>query len=143
MTYTQGLTFKTERVITKHDIVAMCEMLNKEEMYLDLCEFEPEAISEGGIKFIFNDENWYKSVRLCVNSGTTNGKWYLVKNNVLDDWKGSEDIVFQDNTTFSTFLKSFHGAPLFTLDELKVWERCFNEIGVQRKGRYPGKKRLE
>jgi hypothetical protein len=137
MTYTQGLTFKTERVITKHDIVIMCEMLNKEEMYLDLCEFEPEAISEGGIKFNFKDKTWYKSVRLYV------GNWYFITNNVLDDWKGSEDIVFQENTTFSTFLKSFHGAPLFTLDELKVWERCFNEIGVQRKGRYPGKKRLE
>ena len=143
MTYTNGLTFKTTKVITKDDILTMCKLLNEEDIYLDLCEFEPEAISEGGIKFIFNDENWYKSVRLCVNSGTTNGKWYHVKNNVLDDWNGKNDIVFQANTTFSTFLKSFHGAPLFTVDELKVWERCFNEIGVQRKGRYPGKQRLK
>jgi hypothetical protein len=45
-------------------------------------------------------------------------------------------------------LKSFHGAPLFTIDKLKVWEECFNQIGIGigigivNVGKYPSKKSL-
>ena len=48
----------------------------------------------------------------------------------------------EKNKSISTFLKSFHGAPLFTLKELKLWEKCFNAIGLKRLGRYPRKKDL-
>ena len=38
MTYINGLTFKTTKVITKDDILTMCKLLNEEDIYLDLCE---------------------------------------------------------------------------------------------------------
>ena len=50
--------------------------------------------------------------------------------------------ILQKNTQFTIFLKSFHGAPLFTIDELKIWEKCFKQIGIVKIGKYPSKKDL-
>jgi hypothetical protein len=144
-TYTTGLHLKTERIITKNDIITMCNLLNSKCEYTNLCEFIPEGISEGGILFKFKgnfDKNWYKSVRLCVNRDGARGKWYWVKENVMTEWFDNNDIIFQTNTKFTIFLKSFNGAPLFTLDELKIWEECFKQIGIVKVGKYPSKKSL-
>jgi len=145
-TYTTGITLKTEKVITKSDIIEMCKLLNSKDEYNNLCEFKPEGITEGGIVFKFKDgisSEWYKTVRLCVTFGDdTKGKWYWVNNNVMEEWSESNDIVFYKNVKFTIFLKSFHGAPAFTLDELKIWEQCFNQIGIVRVGKYPSKKSL-
>jgi len=62
----------------------------------------------------------------------------------MSEWSENNDIIFDENN----FLKSFHGAPLFTIDELKVWEECFNQIGIGigigivNVGKYPSKKSL-
>ena len=122
-TYTTGLHLKTEIIVTKNDIITMCNLLNNNCEYSNLCEFIPEGITEGGILFRFKDEfdkKWYKSVRLCVNHNGAGGKWDWINENVITEWSGNNDIVFQKNTKFTIFLKSFHGAPLFTLDEEKV-----------------------
>lgn len=144
-TNTLGLNLKTERIITKAHIITLCELLNKEEQYSNLCEFQPEGITEGGILFKFKDNldnKWYKSVRLCVNSSGSNGKWYWVDDNYLSEWTGNNDIIFDKNNKFTLVLKSFNGAPLFTLEELKIWEECFNKIGIIKVGKYPSKKSL-
>ncbi len=60
----------------------------------------------------------------------------------MTEWSGNNDIIFQTNTIFTIFLKSFHGAPLFTIDELKIWEECFKQIGIVKIGKYPNKKDL-
>jgi hypothetical protein len=145
VTYTIGLRLKTERIITKKDIITMCNLLNSNNEYSNLCEFKPEGITEGGIVFKFKDnfdKNWYKSVRLCVNSGDSKGKWYWINENVISEWSDNNDIIFHKNTKFIIFLKSFYGAPLFTLDEIKIWEECFNQIGIVKVGKYPSKKSL-
>jgi hypothetical protein len=144
-TYTSGFTLKTERDITKNDIITMCKLLNSNNKYSNVCEFKPEAITEGGIVYCFKDsfdKNWYKTVRLCVNSGNSRGKWYWINGDVMTEWSNHTDIIFKQNSTFTIFLKSFRGAPLFTLDELKTWEECFNQIGIVRVGKYPSKKSL-
>jgi hypothetical protein len=145
MTYTTGLTLNTERIITKDDIITMCKLLNSKDEYSDLCEFQPEGISEGGILFKFKDnldKKWYKSVRLCVYYGQSNGNWYWVNENYLSEWTGNSDVIFDKNVRFTLFLKSFRGAPLFTVEELKIWEGCFNQIGIVKVGKYPSKKSL-
>ena len=150
-TYTNGLELKTERIITKDDIITMCQLLNSRDEYSNLCEFEPEAISEGGILFKFKDnlENankykWYKSVRLCVNHMYSRGTWYLInRTNVISEWTGNNDIIFDKDNRFGLYLKSFHGAPIFTVDELKIWEECFSRIGIVNVGKYPTKKSLK
>lgn len=142
-TYTTGLTLKTEKIITKKDIIYMCNLLNSKDEYVNLCTFEPECITEGGIVFKFNDktnDKWYKTVRLCVYAGK--GKWYWVNENVMAEWSENNDVIFYNNKKFTIVLKSFNGAPLFTLEELKLWEDCFNQIGIIRVGKYPSKKSL-
>lgn len=144
-TYCCGLTLKTENEITKDDIITMCKLLNSKEEYSDLCEFQPEGKREGGILFKFKDnldKEWYKSVRLCVNQNFSEGKWYRVNDNYLSEWTGNNDIIFHKNNKFTLYLKSFNGAPVFTLEELKIWEECFNEIGIIKVGKYPSKKSL-
>ena len=146
MTTAIGLTLKTERIITKDDIITMCKLLNSKDKYSELCEFQPEGICGGGILFKFKDNllnKWYKSVRLCVYRGESKGKWYWINDNYLSEWTGNNDIIFDKNNKFTLFLKSFNGAPLFTLEELKIWEECFNQIGIVRAGKYPSKKSLK
>jgi hypothetical protein len=94
-TYTSGLTLKTERIITKDDIITMCKLLNSKDAYSNLCEFQPEPISEGGIIFKFNnlDNKWYKSVRLCVTKDESKGKWYFINDNCLSEWTGNNEIM--------------------------------------------------
>lgn len=137
-TYTNGITFKTTKSITKKDMITLCDLL---KVKFPNDSFEPEAIIEGGIKYKYED-NRYKSVRLCAHYNSSRGEWPRINDNVMSEWKNNDDIIFPEENTFSTYLKSFHGAPVFTLDELKIWEKCFNEIGIVRVGRYPGQKRL-
>jgi hypothetical protein len=152
-TYTEGLTFKCTKDITKNDIVLLCDLLT--ERYNGLCTFQPEGIAEGGIKFVFNADyarNWYKSVRLHVTGAfqyaTANGRWYWIDDNCMMEWKNSDDLIFREKnirgqqTRFSTFLKSFYGAPVFTIQELEIWEDCFSQIGIRKVGKYPAKKSL-
>lgn len=145
MTYTIGFRLKTERIITKNDIIAMCNLLNSKDVYLNVCDFQPEGITEGGILFNFKDSvnsKWYKTVRLGVNSGSSKGKWGWINQNVMSEWSENNDIIFDKDNIFTIFLKSFHGAPPFTHEELKIWEECFNQIGVVKIGKYPSKKSL-
>lgn len=134
-----GIRLKTERItekiITKNDIIIMCNLLNGICEYSNVCEFIPDGITAGGILFKFNDnldKKWYKSVRLCVNYRISGGKWYWANENAVNEWSGNNDIIFQTNTKITVFLKSFHGAPLFTFNELKIWDECFKQIGIER-----------
>ena len=148
-TCTSGLHFKCMKDITQNDIIVLCDLLTTK--YNGLCTFQPEAITEGGIKFVFNTDcssKWYKSVRLCVERGDTEGKWYWVDDEWRDKWTNCGELIFEKfdyqrkPTKFSTFLKSFHGAPVFTIEELNIWEECFEKIGIRRIGIYPSKKSL-
>ena len=105
ITYVHGLTFKTKRIITKNDIITMCNLLNSRDEYSNLCKFEPENISEGGIVFKFNDleKNWYKSVRLCVGDNGSRGQWYWIYNLSLSDWVGNNDMIFDKQNKFTIF----------------------------------------
>jgi len=143
-TYTTGLNFKTERIITKNDIINLCNLLNNKDEYSSLCEFKPEGITEGGILYKFkneHDKKFYKSVRLGICNNI--GKWCWINENVMTEWLDNDDIIFNKNVKFTTFLKSFNGAPLFTIEELKLWEQCFNQIGIVKVGKYPTKKSLK
>jgi hypothetical protein len=39
-------------------------------------------------------------------------------------------------------LKHLDGAPQFTIEELQIWEKCFNQIGIENVGKYPSKRKL-
>lgn len=131
-TYAKGFKLKTVFHITKGDLVRLCNLLN--EKYSGECQFEPEPICEGGVVFKFPNPDWYKSLRL----GIKNYPW--VSENVMSEWADSAEILLWSMDEIDTYLKAFNGAPAFTIDELKVWEECFKEIGLVRIGRYPPKR---
>ena len=148
-TYTSGFTLKAERDITKDDFISFCKSLNNNYAYSDDYEFEPEPIGFGGIKYKFKDNSHnppgsgcYKSVRLGLCRGESKAKWPWVPNNWLCEWSGNNDIIIPKNDKFTLFLKSFRGAPAFTLKELKIWNNCFNQIGIVRVSKYPSKESL-
>lgn len=163
-TYTNGLVLKTTQPVTKNDIITLCNLLNERDEYKDVCTFEPEPITEGGIVYRFNvrspeQQRWYKSVRLGIGNcpvdrtgefsqrflSQNRGKWDWIhhKTNVMEEWNLSKDIVYPEHEKFRTFLKSFRGAPAFTQEELKIWEECLACIGVQKVGKIPTKKDLK
>jgi hypothetical protein len=43
----KGFVIKTKRIITKNYIITLCKLLNCRPEYANLCEFQPQAISEG------------------------------------------------------------------------------------------------
>ena len=132
-----GLTLTTKQDIYKGDIVVLCKCLNEE--FKGSCEFEPEGISEGGILYKFKDGTpGYKSVRLDRNAG----KWGWINEDVMSEWLENTDIIFASKTKFYIYLKHLDGAPPFTIDELQIWEKCFNQIGVEKVGKYPSKREL-
>lgn len=119
----------------------MCQLLNNRDEYYNLCEFQPKLITDGGILFKSKnnlDNKRYNSVRLSVKN-ESKVKWYWINYNCLSAWTGNNDIIFDKNIIFTSFLKSFYGAPLFTIDELEIWEECFNQIGVVNVDKYPSK----
>jgi len=142
MTYTSGLSFKTKKDITQNDIITLCNLLNNHELFNNICTFEPEPITEGGIifKYINGDQEWYKSMRL----GLDGKDWPLSSiNNPMVNWLNNNDIIINKDVRFNTYLKSFRNTPVFTQEELKVIEECFNKINVYRVSRMVGKARLK
>jgi hypothetical protein len=102
-------------------------------------EFKPEPISEGGIVFSnfpgYGDGK-YKSMRIFISQY---GEYGIIGDDVMDKWKNNNKILCDKGETIDTFLKSFDGAPLWTIEELTIFEKCFNTIGFKRKDVYPKK----
>jgi hypothetical protein len=123
--------FKSNKDITKNDIITLCNLLNNNPYYTGLCQFTPERISEGGIKFNFiNEPLFCKTVRLCVSSGAAGGKWPWINDNVMTDWIGNGDIILGINKIIHIKHKTSLEAPLFTKIELRIWEECFSQVGL-------------
>jgi hypothetical protein len=124
-TYTHWVTFETKKNITKNDFVIICKKLENRSNDVS---FEPERITEGGILFKPTDNIGYKTVRFCRSS--YHRSWPLINDDYLSEWTGSNDVLFKQNEEWPTILKSFYGAPPFTIEELKILVECFNEIGI-------------
>jgi hypothetical protein len=98
---TYTVNLKAEKNITKNDIIIMSYLLNTNNDF---------------------KQKWYKSVRLCYKG--LRGKLYFVDEKVICERYDNDDVIYHKNTKFIIFLKSF------TLDELKIGEKCFNQIGI-------------
>ena len=151
-THWGGPNFKCTKNITKNDLIVLCDLLTKHKKYAGVCTFQLDAKQEGGIRYVFNNagymkRDWIKMVQLHIWNHVTdtyNGKWYPVDANSMVTWKNSHDLIFRKRTTqgkptiFGTLLRAYNGAPPFTIEELKIWEDCFAQIGILRDSRrYP------
>jgi len=153
-TYCNGYSLISQKNITKNDFIHLCKSLTN-EIGIDI---EPESITEGGLVYKFNDyfpEYSYKSVRLsikealCTEDGRgddgklwfkdqlTHDKWPWIDN--VGTWVNNDDIVLPRARKIPLFLKSFGGAPPFTIEELEIFEACFAAVGLQRVGKLPVK----
>ena len=136
-TYCYGpllLPIGNKKTLTTHDIVNLCNFLNSDIGFGPGFLFEPEPITEGGIKW----KNWpgktsdqYKTLRFHIFN--RKGQWPFIPSSILHQWSEEEDkVIFHDLDLAKngTFLKALDGAPQWTLDELKIFERGFNLIGL-------------
>jgi len=117
-TYTPGPTFKLNGPVTAVQVANVIDDLN---YLMPGCNFAPEAICEGGISWPVQRQGPYKTFRFdsCM------GDWPWLSH---PDLNGSlrecdDQVVFDDfrSKSFDTFLKAFHGAPCWTLKELRVF----------------------
>jgi len=135
-----GFFIKANRVITKNDIYELCTNLrNKfDEKYGVGHEMMYEGIyeKEGGICFknIPGYPDYYKS------GGCGLTCWPQTENN-LENWKNDNTQIVRSKR-MRTILIVKDCVLNWTLDELKIFEDCLNEIGIERIGRYPSKKDL-
>jgi hypothetical protein len=158
MKYTKGYDLISTKSITKKGFIELCILLSNEfNNYYNTNEYvlTPEAISEGGILFKnFNDGEKYKSMRLrkIVNNddyyrnacyGTDSFYKVWINRNELEEWENNEEILCDKDTIITTFLKSSDGTQPYTIEELKIFEKCFNQIGINVISKYPTKKSLK
>lgn len=138
-TYCNGFQLVALKNISKKEFVELCNDLQNEfNNYYSTNDysFSPECISEGGIVFNnFNGANGYKTMRIfftdkdTIGCNITNLYGYINKN-IKDEWINDECILIDINTYLGTYLKSFNNAPQWTNNELKIFQKCFNNIGL-------------
>ncbi len=165
-TYTSGYDLTATQDITCNDIALMCMDLDakfNDHFHSDQYRFVPEAITEGGIlmwKWPGKKEDgksMYKTMRIFFRNG-----WPWIRHDkdcCVEKWLGDGTVIRRDQTNLhlgpgiplfphqnslpiNTFLKAFHGAPSWTVEELQLFEACLAKIGLVRKGRYPKKSSL-
>lgn len=142
-TYTSGYKLILENDITTLDILNVCKVLTElfnQTYHTNQYLFEPEGVSEGGIVFVNfpgKKEKQYKTMRIAFGH---KGKWPWVD---LEKWRESPKTIMSQGGIVTTCLKAFHEAPLWTLEELRLFETCLLEVGLKRKGVYPKKKDLK
>lgn len=136
ITYTTGFNFKFTKNITKADFVSMSKIIttNLNNLYNTESDYEviPEAISEGGFKFIkFTNktEPMYKSFRIHILNQNYSYPGVNEKT-VLIDWVNDDTVIIHPKMTGSTFIKSFDDAPRWTKEELTIFKECFQTFGA-------------
>jgi hypothetical protein len=151
MTYTAGFTLKFEKNITKSDYVQLCiKISNKLNTHYGFTDDDkiciiPEKITEGGLKFIGGKNNnyglmcgkygkMYKSMRTSFYD-TGIRRWitwqYLDTNDIYKYWENNNEILIPKKSIGTTFLKANNVMCVWTVEELKIFEDCFNEYGIK------------
>jgi len=132
-TYCSGPEFRTVKDITRDDIMTLCDNLNNEIYFKNEIVFKPEAITEGGIRYFYkNNENFYKTIRL---RGEYNN-WPYIKDHSFKDWINNDEVIYGNDTMVRTYLKAFDFAPEFTDEEMGVLLFHFYKIGLNKFGRF-------
>ena len=84
--------------------------------------FEPEPISEGGIRVKCNGEA-YKTIRLCIKN------WPWLRHGAETDLNRK---LTCEKGLMCTYLKEFDGAAPWTKDEIRCIDIIFREEGMKR-----------
>ena len=140
MTYAHGCDVAITRPITKGDIRCLCNALNS--VLVD-CVARPEAISEGGIRFVYDNPRFYKSIRIH------GWNWPWVHEDWYNSWYNSNELIcdgihgINGTKKMYTFLKAFKNAPVWTRDELLlIYDMLEVYCGLRRLGKLPTRRAL-
>lgn len=144
VSYTNGPKMQPTHAITKSELMIICKEIRKalKQHYIDsskdyqISKVQPESISEGGIELIYkgnntdkNGYNRYKSFRLGLNHPH---RYPWVHD--LDEWKTNDvDIVLptcSKKESLGSYLKAFHDAPLWSMEELIIFKTIFDNHGI-------------
>ena len=149
-TYAVRIPIKSLRDITKSEFVKICNELQEnfnEHYKTDEYSFKPEQISEGGILF----ENFsslgygdYKTMRLYFIDGRCGNEslYGFIPYKVKELWQDDNDVLIPKGRQLFGLLKSFEGAPVWTVKELEIFKKCFNNYGLNMYRRLPSQKSL-
>jgi hypothetical protein len=138
-TYCRGFRLVAIKNISKKEFVELCNNLQKEfNDYYNSNDysFSPECITEGGIvfnNFGMGSTNGYKTMRIYFTDkfgGMKQSLYGMINDHIKDEWINDESILIDKDKYLGTYLKSFYNAPQWTNDELKIFEKCFNNIGL-------------
>jgi hypothetical protein len=137
-TYCHGFNIKITEDVRKSDYIKMCEAISEgiNNLNNSNIKMQPEAISEGGMVMTgLDNKEWYKTMRHATY------KWEWINDDTYDKWKSSDEILWNAGTkskyashqpsTVTTYLKAFHGAPVWTLEELNIIKEVFEEYGFK------------
>lgn len=72
----------------------------------------------------------------------TVSEWPPVLPNVMESWENNNDVILECGLSIKTYLKAFHGAPVFTENELKIFGERLEKIGLNVDSKYPTDKEL-
>lgn len=155
-TSTYGPELKVTENLTHKDFIELCKLLTVE--FGEGYEFIPEGISEGGIlwkKWPGYETKHYKTMRVPVNrhagdplekcGSSKTCRWpYIHERTVMVDWESDESILVYKSkqNRIYTYLKAYHGAPAWTVDELNKFKKCFKQFGIHCY-RIPSKTKLK
>lgn len=125
---------------TTKTIVKICDMLELEyrQMYgLENFKFEPEGITEGGIKWVDwpgKTKDMSKTLRLDFTF-SHKPTWPWINPDTFQKWRDGKDEDLTDvlNEDWRCFIKAFHYAPAWTPDDLRIWKRVFEANGFKVK----------
>ena len=112
---------------TKGDFYNLCLMLKT--AFDNKYEFEPQAITEGGIVFANLEDNCFKSMKLYgITHNTTYG--WIVKGATLSEWKDNNVILCKKDYMLTGNIRAFN-ALKWSHTEIELFAKCFREIGFE------------
>ena len=139
VTYTNGPLLYFNKDLSKKDYIEICNKLNHqfEETFQNKeYVFQPEPVSEGGlemVKFPGKKESMYKSLRHPLRTKEHDEPEYksqIITQNVMTEWLNDETIIIHQGLYSDTTLKAFYGAPIWTLEEIKIICNVLSDYGV-------------
>lgn len=150
-TYCPGPRFSSPAPITTKTIVDIVDRLN--ERFGDGYVFNPEPITEGGIEMTtwpnavqdLNAYKTFKTFRFHIEPRSCGG-WPTIRSTTMDQWRSNPPAVIWADPKLRgcVFLKAFHGAPVWTCDEVTIVMEVLTSVGLKCvKSSLPSNKRMK
>ncbi len=133
-TLKSGFRIKTAADITSTMMVSVIDHLHV--AFGPGYSFVPEDITEGGIMFADwpgRKDGEYKTLRIQLYQSDVSWPW--ISSTTLDEWRTGPDVTLYAKgpdkfLAGGTFLKAFHGAPCWTIAELRRFRDAFMHAGI-------------